>query len=153
MNVFRKRLRAEFGKKVYRHFVSLCREEIDQKKRRDPEAQMKANEKVVYSEMCQQIQSLTKEEIEKKKERLAGTLMDAFRIARQFSFVFIFYVLASVILVAMGLDARVTNVSLALMGICFLYKVYEFVCNRFCFVDAYLMMLYKTALEQDDPSD
>lgn len=153
MNVFRKRLRAEFGKKVYRHFVSLCREEIDQKKRRDPEAQMKANEKVVYSEMCQQIQSLTKEEIEKKKERLAGTLMDAFCIARQFSFVFIFYVLASVILVAMGLDARVTNVSLALMGICFLYKVYEFVCNRFCFVDAYLMMLYKTALEQDDPSD
>ena len=153
MNVFRKRLRAEFGKKVYRHFVSLCREEIDQKKRRDPEAQMKANEKVVYSEMCQQIQSLTKEEIEKKKERLAGTLMDAFRIARQFSFVFIFYVLASVILVAMGLDARVTNASLVLMGICFLYKVYEFVCNRFCFVDAYLMMLYKTALEQDNPSD
>ncbi len=108
---------------------------------------------MVYSEMCEQLQSLTKEEIEKKKERLAGTLMDAFRIARQFSFVFVFYVIASLILAVMGLDARVTNVSLVLMGICFLYKVYEFICNRFCFVDAYLMMLYKTALEQDNPSD
>ena len=111
------------------------------------------NEKVVYLEMCRQIQSLTKEEIEKKKERLAGTLMDAFRIARQFGFVFVFYVVASMILAAMGLDSRVTNISLVLMGVCFLYKVYEFVCNRFCFVDAYLMMLYKSALEQDNPSD
>ena len=65
MNVFRKRLRAEFGKKVYRHFVSLCKEELDQKKNKTPEEQIKANEKVVYSEMCEQIQSLTKEEIEK----------------------------------------------------------------------------------------
>ena len=146
MNVFRKRLRAEFGKKVYRHFVSLCKEELDQKKNKVPEEQIKANEKVVYSEMCEQLQSL-------KKERLAGALMDAFRIARQFSFVFVFYVIASLILAVMGLDARVTNVSLVLMGICFLYKVYEFICNRFCFVDAYLMMLYKTALEQDNPSD
>ena len=66
MNVFRKRLRAEFGKKVYRHFVSLCKEELDQKKNKVPEEQIKANEKVVYSEMCEQLQSLTKEEIEKQ---------------------------------------------------------------------------------------
>lgn len=45
MNVFRKRLRAEFGKKVYRHFVSLCKEELDQKKNKVPEEQIKANEK------------------------------------------------------------------------------------------------------------
>lgn len=153
MNVFRKRLRAEFGKKVYRHFVSLCKEELEQKRNRAPEEQIKAHEKVLYSEMCQQLQILTKEEIEKKKERLAGTLMDAFRIARQFSFVFMFYVTASLIMAVMGLDARVTNVSLVLMGICFLYKVYEFICNRFCFVDAYLIMLYKTVLEQDNSSD
>lgn len=153
MNVFRKRLRAEFGKKVYRHFVCLCREELEQRNNKVPEEQIVRNEKVVYLEMCRQIQCLTKEEIEKKKERLAGTLMDAFRIARQFGFVFVFYVVASMILAAMGLDSRVTNISLALMGVCFLYKVYEFVCNRFCFVDAYLMMLYKSALEQDNPSD
>ena len=65
MNVFRKRLRAEFGKKLYRHFVSLCREEIEQKNNNVPLEQIKTNEKGVYSEMCQLIQSLTKEEIEK----------------------------------------------------------------------------------------
>ena len=74
--------------------------------------------------------------------------MEAFRIARQFSFVFLFYIVANVVLIAMGLQPAVTNVSLALIGLCFLYNVYEFVCNRFCFVDAYLMMLYKTALER-----
>ena len=28
MNVFRKRLRAEFGQKSYLHFVTMCREEM-----------------------------------------------------------------------------------------------------------------------------
>ena len=75
MNVFRKRLRAEFGKKVYRHFVSLCKEELDQKKNKVPEEQIKANEKVVYSEMCEQLQSLTKEEIDEAYEKNTGVLI------------------------------------------------------------------------------
>ena len=145
MNVFRKRLRAEFGQKSYRHFVTMCREEM---KENNPLDEIETDVKEVYREMCERIREWTPEEIAKKKERLAGTLLEAFRIARQFSFVFLFYIVANVVLIAMGLQPAVTNVSLALIGLCFLYKVYEFVCNRFCFVDAYLMMLYKTALER-----
>ena len=114
----------------------------------NPLDEIETDGKEVYREMCERIREWTPEEIAKKKERLAGTLLEAFRIARQFSFVFLFYIVANVVLIAMGLQPAVTNVSLALIGLCFLYKVYEFVCNRFCFVDAYLMMLYKTALER-----
>ena len=78
------------------------------------------------------------------------TLVKAFQIGRRFWFVFGFYLIASLLLVALELDPMVTYVSLVLMGVCFLYKTYEYVCNKFCFVDAYLVMVYKTVLERVD---
>ena len=91
---------------------------------------------------------MDKTEILRRKEELMLTLMKAFQIGQQFWFVFLFYLLANLFLILMNLNPLVTNVSLALMGACFLYKVYEFICNKFCFVDAYLVMVYKTVLEK-----
>ena len=34
------------------------------------------------------------------------------------------------------------------MGICFLYKLVEFVSNKYCVLDAYLFMIYKSVLEK-----
>ena len=69
MNVFRKRLRAEFGQKSYRHFVIMCREEM---KENNPLDEIETDGKEVYREMCERIREWTPEEIAKKKERLAG---------------------------------------------------------------------------------
>ena len=47
-----------------------------------------------------------------------------------------------------NLDYAVTCASVALMGVCFLYKLVEFLSNKYCFIDAYLIMVYKTVLEK-----
>lgn len=144
-NVFRKCLKKEFGKTDYGRYVSMCRNEL---KGVDLVEEIKVKDKAVYKDMAEKIRKMQPDEIDRKKEKLADTLVEAFRIARYFGVVFIFYVVASLVLIALNLRPEVTNISLVLMGICFLYKTYEFVCNKFCFVDAYLIMVYKSVLEQ-----
>lgn len=145
MNVFRKCLKKEFGKSRYGLYVLLCQEEL---KKQEPQEELHLDSKAVYQDMYEHVMKLKKEEIDQKRENLMLTLVKAFQIGRQFWFVFFFYLMASLALIVMGLHPMVTNISLVLMGICFLYKTYEFVCNKFCFVDAYLVMVYKTVLER-----
>lgn len=145
MNVFRKCLRKEFGKSRYGFYVLLCQEEL---RKQESLQELHLDSKAVYQDMYEYVKKMEKEEIVQRKENLMMTLVQAFQIGRQFWFVFLFYLMASLVLILMGLNPTVTSVSLVLMGICFLYKTYEFVCNKFCFVDAYLMMVYKTVLER-----
>ena len=144
MNVFRKCLRKEFGDR-YGLYVLLCQEELS---RQESRQEIHLDGRAVYQDMYEHVKKLEKEEIAQRKENLMLTLVQAFQIGRQFWFVLFFYLMASLALILMNLDAAVTSVSLVLMGICFLYKTYEFVCNKFCFVDAYLVMVYKTVLER-----
>jgi hypothetical protein len=146
MNVFRKCLKKEFGTIDYGRYVTMCHEEL-QRTQSGVFEEDTVNEKAVYKDMYEHIKTMKPDEIDRKKEMLANTLADAFQIARQFGFVFLFYIVTSIVVIAMGLNPMVSRVSLVLMGICFLYKVYEFVCNKFCFIDAYLVMVYKSALE------
>lgn len=144
MNVFRKCLRKEFGDR-YGLYVLLCQEELSKQEARQ---EIHLDSRAVYQDMYEHVRKLKKEEIVQRKENLMLTLVQAFQIGRQFWFVFFFYLMASLAIILMGLNSTVTSVSLVLMGICFLYKTYEFVCNKFCFVDAYLVMVYKTVLER-----
>lgn len=145
MNVFRKCLRKEFGKSRYGFYVVLCQEEL---RRQEMEEEVHLDSKAVYQDMYEHVMQMEREEILQRKENLMMTMIKAFQIGRQFWFVFFFYLLASLVLIALGLHPVVTNISLILMGVCFLYKTYEFVCNKFCFVDAYLVMVYKSVLER-----
>lgn len=144
MNVFRRCLKQEFGNSDYDRYVLMCHEELRTK---NPSEEIKMSEKSIYRDMCEHLQDKKPYELKKKREILSDTLVEAFQIARQFGFVFVFYLAGSLAVILMELHPVVTNVSLVLMGVCFLYKTYEFVCNKFCFVDAYLVMVYKTALE------
>ena len=150
MNVFRRCLKKEFGKSQYGMYVTMCRKEL--KEQTDGQT-VTLSGKAVYQDMYNHVRKMGQEEIARKKERLMKTMLQAFQIGKQFSFVFFFYLMASFLLIALNLQPGVTHVSLMLMGLCFLYKVYEFVCNRFCFVDAYLVMVYKTVLEKVSTPD
>ena len=76
------------------------------------------------------------------------TLKTAFRITRYFALVFLAYIAGNIALITLELNYEVTCISIVLMGICFLYKLIEFVSNKYCVLDAYLFMIYKSALEK-----
>jgi hypothetical protein len=144
MNVFRKCLKKEFGNSDYGRYVLMCHEELQQSGVLEEED---VNDKAVYKDMYERVKKMKPDEIKQKKEMLAIALAQKLQIARQFAFVFLFYLVASIVVIALNLNPTVSHISLILMGICFLYKTYEFVCNKFCFIDAYLIMVYHSALE------
>lgn len=58
------------------------------------------------------------------------------------------YLAANLVLLVLNLDYYVTCVSIILIGVCFLYKLVEFVNNKHCVLDAYLFAIYKLVLQK-----
>lgn len=144
MNVFRKCLRKQFGKSKYMSYVQMCEETI----LKGSLSKSNIYDKKIFQDMYEQLKGKTSEYINERSELLAETLYIALQIGRKFFSVFIFYVLANVVILALQLNYTVTCISVMLMGICFLYKLTEFLSNKYCFIDAYLIIVYKAVLEK-----
>ncbi len=146
MNIFCKCLRREFGRQQYRKYLEMCREELQGAD--ILQEQYRIEEKHVFQIMYRQLEGIQPQDLHPKMERLVETLLKAFQIGRQFALAALIYALACILIIALQLDPTVTCVSLALLGICFLYKVYEYISNKVCFMDVYLFMVYKSVLEK-----
>jgi len=144
MNVFRRCLRKQFGKNKYMSYVQMCEEEV----LKNGSVKLKTEEKKIFQDMYEQLKEKSNEYIKERNELLAETLYMALQIGRKFFSVFIVYVLANILILALQLDYAVTCISVMLMGVCFLYKLMEFLSNKYCFIDAYLIMVYKSVLEK-----
>jgi hypothetical protein len=46
------------------------------------------------------------------------------------------------------MSPELTAISIILINICFVYKIYEFISNKFCYIDAQLILLYKAVLDR-----
>lgn len=128
-------------------YVKMCREELQGQQAEH----MSYENKPVYQRMYQLLQQETPEKLSDRANRLMDTMYRAFQIGRQFISVILFYVVSNIVLIGLDLDYAVTCISLSLIGVCFLYKLVEFLTNKYCFVDAYLVMVYKAVLEKLQP--
>lgn len=144
MNVFKKCLRKEFGKKGYEKYVKLFSEEIGDKKN----VRLNIEDKKIYKDMYEILSKDSETVIKEKLENLSVTLYNALQIIRKFSGILFVYALANIVLLMLELDYYVTCASITILGAAFLYKLLEFLENKFCFIDAYLIMIYKAVLEK-----
>ena len=144
MNVLKKCLRKQFGKSKYMSYVRMCEEEV----LKNTYSKTKMEDKKIFQDMYEQLSGKNSEYIKERNELLADVLYTALQIGRKFFSVLIFYIMANIVLLALQLDYAVTCISVTFMGICFLYKLVEFLSNKYCFIDAYLIMVYKSVLEK-----
>lgn len=144
MNVFKKCLRKEFGKKGYERYVRLFTEELGN----DRNIRSNIEDKKIYKDMYEILSKDSEVVIKGKIENLSVTLYSALQIVRKFSGILFVYALANIVLLILDLDYYVTCASIAILGAAFLYKLLEFLENKFCFIDAYLIMIYKSVLEK-----
>lgn len=144
MNVFKKCLRKQFGNNKYMSYVRMCEEEV----LKGSISKTKLDGKKIFQDMYEQLKEKNHEYIDERTELLAETLYLALQIGKKFFSVFIFYVIANILILALQLNYTVTCISVMLMGVCFLYKLTEFLSNKYCFIDAYLIMIYKSVLEK-----
>ena len=143
-NVLKKCLCKDLGESDYEQYVDICRETFV----KSPAKAEVIKEHEVFLDIQGLLSKESDEELKARSENMEKATNRSITIAKSFVFIVVYYVLANIVLIGMGLDYYVTCVSLALIGICFLYKLIEFLSNKYCFIDAYLMMIYKAALDE-----
>jgi len=138
-NVFKKLISKELGEVNYHRYFSFVRKNIESRK---------SDSQVIYNDMYEKLKYRDIKSITKMHNRLNDTMMIAFRISKNFLFSFLMYLLASVYLIAKDIRPELTVIALILMNLCFIYKTYEFVANKFCYIDAQIVLVYKTVLDR-----
>lgn len=143
-NVFKKLIRKELGEINYHRYSSFIKKNIDNRNISD-----RINDsQVIFNDMYEKLKCRDIKSISKMHKRLNDTMLLAFRISKNFIFTFLVYLLASAYLILRAMSPELTAISLILVNICFIYKVYEFISNKFCYVDAQIILVYKAVLDR-----
>lgn len=138
-NVFKKLISKELGEVNYHRYFSFIKRNSDRRL---------CDSQVIFDDMYEKLRYRDFKSIARMHNRLNETMLLAFRISRNFVFALIFYLGAMVYLISMDISPGLTAIALVLMNICFLYKVYEFICNKFCYIDAQIILVYKAVLDR-----
>ncbi len=138
-SVFKRLIRKELGVNSYNKYFAYIQKNIKNKS---------LESKDVYEDIYEKLKDRDIESIARMHDRLNDAMLLAFRISRTYVMAFIAYLAASIFLLVRGLNPAITIVALSLMSVCFIIKTYEFVVNKYCYVDAQIVLVYKAVLEK-----
>lgn len=138
-NVFKKLISKELGEVNYHRYFSFVKKNIENRK---------SDSQTIYNDMYEKLKYRDLKSITKMHSRLNDTMLLAFRISKNFFFAFFFYLIATIYLIASSVRPDLTVIALILMSIAFVYKTYEFVANKFCYIDAQIVLVYKAVLDR-----
>ena len=143
-SVFHKLLSKELGKQRYDQYCENYRTYLQEK---GMDGRKLGNQEI-YKELYTYLEGRDLKSLIKMMERFSDTTLLARQISRQYIFAFVFYLGSSLFLIGMELEPAVAIVSLMLMSVCFLYKTFEYVVNKFCYIDASIALVYKSVLDK-----
>ena len=138
-NVFKKLISKELGEVNYHRYFSAVKKNADSRM---------IDSQLIYNDIYEKLKYRDLKAITKMHSRLNDTMLLAFRITKNFFFAFMFYLAASIYLVAKEIRPELTILALILMNVCFVYKTYEFIANKFCYIDAQIVLVYKAVLDK-----
>lgn len=138
MSVFKKLIRNELGDNKYNRYFQYLQDGFRSKNLENKE---------VYEDIYKELKDSDIESIAHRHDRLNETMLLAFRINKTYVYSFIAYVICSSVLIARNMPTIVAVPALLALGVAFLYKTYEYVVNKYCFIDAQMVLVYKAVLE------
>lgn len=138
-SVFKKLISKELGENNYNKYFYVCQKSIQNKF---------FDSKEIYNDIYGLLKNKDYNAIKKMELRLNDSLLLAVRISRMYYFSFLFFIGAVFILLSKGLNPFITAISIILMSICFVVKTYEYLVNKYCFIDAQIVLVYKTVLDK-----
>ncbi len=143
-SVFRKLISRELGEKKYYKFFNIYQKKMME---RSYDYKNISNEEI-YRDIYEELKDNDKVHLRKRMERLSDAMITALRISKTYMFSLIFYLMAALFLISLNLQILVTIAGLIGMSSCFIYKTYEFVVNKFCYIDAHIVLVYKSVLDE-----
>lgn len=137
-SVLKKMLKRELGREEYMEYARLIKSNLREEKSRNDELG-----EVFYRFLTEK----TPEELFCLRVRMEQSMMDTYRITKQYMGVFIAYILGFSVLGEFTAE-MVAVPSMLIISAAFLFKTFEFLANKFCYVDAHMMILLKNALDK-----
>lgn len=144
LNEFQSFLKKELGSTKYRDYFAEY-EKMDQMRRVNGG---KISIGSVYEDIYAELKKSEFMILLQKQQRLKETMAIVFRICRHYIFVVATYVIASLVIIFFGGNTAVNVLCILGLSAAFLYKTYEFVVNKYSYLDAYIIIAYKAALEK-----
>lgn len=129
----------EVGTKSYEKYSSYVKENI-------------GNETIGKSEIFNEMFENLKEEdiriIRNKQKRLNKALLTALNINKNYIFILLFTLGSILYLISKDVrkDIMILSIVAILAGL--LFKTYEYLNNKFCYIDAQIIIIYKTVLDK-----
>lgn len=137
-NVLKKTLRKEFGQEKYEQYAHFVKQSIRKAETADSE---------IYGDLYRLLQTKDETCLTGMQERLNGSLLESFYVSKNYLWALLEY-LAAFVLIASFVIQKYAVVLLLVISAAFLVKTYEFLVNKFCYVDAHLVLIYKTVLDR-----
>ncbi len=142
-SVFRKLICKELGVNCYEQYFACYQKLISNKT---------YNHRVldnveIYEDIYNRLKDKDVESLIKMTKRLSDSLNLVLRISRTFKFIFIVYIISLILLLVQGLPFILGLLFVGAVTTAFLYKAYEYVANKYCFIDAHIVIIYKSVLD------
>ncbi|WMJ89560.1 hypothetical protein [Anaerocolumna sp. MB42-C2] len=138
-SIFKKLISRELGENNYNKYFFVCQKSIQNKA---------FDSKEIYNDIYEHLKNKDRVAIKKMQERLNDTMFLAMRICKTYLFSFLFFVGAIFYLLTKDIQPLITFFSILLMSFCFIGKTYQFIVNKYCFIDAQIVLVYKTVLDR-----
>lgn len=139
-NLFRKHLNNKFGKMKYRDYVESGKAFLLTKEQDVSKSQ-------VYHDMYKDLEYQELDYLVEDMDRLLQTIINMCNVGKRFSVELLYFVFMSGILWSLELNAHVAMVAFAMMGCLMIGKTVNYLSNKFCYVDVYLIMTYRAVLD------
>lgn len=143
--VFRKLLSRELGKNRYENYFYYYQRKIATGQYEDGG---KMDQEEIYQDIRRTLADNDKAVLEAREERMMEALMTALRISKTYIFALAIYLLGVVLVATRPLPLWIIAVSVGLMSVFMALKTYEYIINKYCFIDAHILLIYQKVLQE-----
>ena len=137
-NVLKRTLRKEFGQIKYEQYARSIKQNIIEAKNDNSE---------IFNDLYETLRGSDEKKLEEMQERLNESLLDAFYVSKNYIGAFVAYLTAFVLIASLVAQMYAIPL-LVFISVAFLVKTYEFLVNKFCYVDAHMVLIYKAVLDR-----
>ena len=137
-NVLKKTLRKELGQKKYEQYAQFIKQNLREAKTDNAE---------IFNDIYVTLKNKDEKKLEEMQERLNESLLNAFYVNKNYVGAFIAYLAAFVMICSFVAQMYAVPLLLFISAM-FLVKTYEFLVNKFCYVDAHMVLIYKSVLDR-----
>lgn len=138
-NKFKNLIKKELGKRTYLMYYEFIKKNLEYKI---------IDRQTVFYHMYNKLKTYDMTIVKLKQRELNNVLIKALNISRNYIYIIIFYFTSIILLILMGNNLYAIIAGVLIISISFIYKTYEYFLNKYCYIDAQILIIYKAVLDK-----